>query len=104
MTCNFEPDGRNVVDDYLKRRAWKEPAAIKRYLEALRRSTMSVYEVIDTTPGSHFVVRDLVRGGEPAGGRQAWLEERGPVGSAGSTAAADRGPDLYGRRRVAAGL
>jgi hypothetical protein len=26
---------------------------------------MSVYEVVDTTPGSHFVVRDLVRGGEP---------------------------------------
>jgi hypothetical protein len=65
MTCNFEPDGRNVVDDYLKRRGWKEPAAIKRYLEALRRSTLSVYEVVDTTPGSHFVVRDLVRGGEP---------------------------------------
>jgi hypothetical protein len=65
MTCDFEPDGRNVVDDYLKRRGWKEPAAVKRYLQALRRSTMSVYEVVDTTPGSHFVVRDLVRGGEP---------------------------------------
>jgi hypothetical protein len=26
---------------------------------------MSVYEVVDTTPGSHFVARDLVRGGEP---------------------------------------
>ena len=65
VTCDFEPDGRNVVDDYLKRRGWKEPASVKRYLQALRRSTMSVYEVVDTTPGSHFVVRDLVRGGEP---------------------------------------
>src|SRR5947209_7022886 len=26
---------------------------------------MSVYEVVDTAPGSHFVARDLVRGGEP---------------------------------------
>ena len=65
MTCDFGPDGRNVVDDYLKRRGWKEPASVRRYLEALRRSTLSVYEVADATPGSHFVARDLVRGGEP---------------------------------------
>jgi hypothetical protein len=26
---------------------------------------MSLYEVLDTAPGRHFVVRDLVRGGEP---------------------------------------
>jgi hypothetical protein len=65
LTCDFEPDGHNVVDDYLKRRGWKEPASVRRYLQALRRSTMSVYEVVDTTPGSHFVARDLVRGGEP---------------------------------------
>ncbi len=64
-TCDFEPDGRNLVDDYLKRRGWKEPASVKRYLQALRRSTLSVYEVVDATPGSHFVARDLVRGGEP---------------------------------------
>ena len=65
LTCAFEPDGRNVVDDYLKRRGWREPLPVKRYLQALRRSTMSVYEVVDTAPGSHLVVRDLVRGGEP---------------------------------------
>jgi hypothetical protein len=65
LTCDFGPDRRNVVDDYLKRRGWKESASVKRYLQALRRSTLSVYEVIDTTPGSHFVARDLVRGGEP---------------------------------------
>lgn len=65
LTCDFGPDGRNVVDDYLKRRGWKESASVKRYLQALRHSTLSVYEVVDTTPGSHFVARDLVRGGEP---------------------------------------
>ena len=30
MTCEFEPDGRNVVDDYLKRRGWKESATVRR--------------------------------------------------------------------------
>ena len=65
LTCEFEPDGQNIVDDYLKRRGWKEPVAAKHYLEALRRSVMSLYEVVGTTPGSHFVARDLVRGGEP---------------------------------------
>src|SRR3954466_5553157 len=65
LTREFGPDGRNIVDDYLERRGWTEPVAAKRYLQALRRSVMSVYEVVDTTPGSHFVARDLVRGGEP---------------------------------------
>ena len=65
MTCNFEPDERNVVDDYLKRRGWKESAPVKSYLRAVQRSVMSVYEVVETAPGSHFVARDLIRGGEP---------------------------------------
>ena len=65
LTCNFEPDQQNVVDDYLKRRGWKESAPVKRYLGALRRSVISLYEVTETAPGSHFWARDLVRGGEP---------------------------------------
>ena len=65
MTCNFEPDERNVVDDYLKRRGRKESAPVKDYLRALQRSVMSVYEVVDTAPDSHLLVRDLIRGGEP---------------------------------------
>jgi hypothetical protein len=65
MTCNFEPDERNVVDDYIKRRGWKESAPVKSYLRALQRSVMSVYEVVGTAPGSHCHLRDLIRGGEP---------------------------------------
>lgn len=64
-TCDFEPDDGNVIDDYLKRRGWKEPAPVRHYLEALRRSVMSLYEVVGTTPGRHFMARDLIRGGEP---------------------------------------
>src|SRR3712207_6266911 len=66
LTCDFDPDDHNVVEDYLKRRGWKEPVAAKRYLQALRRSVMSLYEVIGTAPGSHFVAKDLIRAGEPA--------------------------------------
>jgi hypothetical protein len=64
LTREFE-DGANVVDEYLKRRGWKEPASVRTYLAALRNSTMSLYEVSDIVPGESFQARDLVRGGEP---------------------------------------
>ncbi|MEA2818453.1 MAG: hypothetical protein QOJ86_457 [Bradyrhizobium sp.] len=64
LTREFE-DGANVVDEYLKRRGWKEPASVRTYMAALRNSTMSVYEVSDIVPGESFRARDLVRGGEP---------------------------------------
>jgi hypothetical protein len=64
LTREFE-DGTNVVDEYLKRRGWKEPASVRTYMSALRSSTMSVYEVSDIVPGESFRARDLARGGEP---------------------------------------
>src|SRR3954451_14107380 len=96
LTREFGPDGRNIVDDYLERRGWTEPVAAKRYLQALRRSVMSVYEVVDTAPGSH--AQGGLRGRRPgpgqplrrprprarrragAGGGQARLAEPGPLG------------------------
>jgi hypothetical protein len=70
--CAFEDfltrelsDNRNIVDDYLKRRSWKESATNKAYIAALRSSVMSLYEVSDITPGESFLARDLIRGGEP---------------------------------------
>ena len=54
----------NVVDDYLKRRGWRESVPARRYLEALRDSTLSLYEVVDIAPGRHMTVRDLILGGE----------------------------------------
>ena len=36
LTQSVEPDGRNIVEDYLKRRGWKESAGNRRYIEALR--------------------------------------------------------------------
>ncbi|MGX9981763.1 hypothetical protein [Methylobacterium fujisawaense] len=65
LTRTVEPDDVNLVDAYLKRRGWKEPVANRRYMEALRRSVMSLYEVSGLVPGESFLARDLVRGGEP---------------------------------------
>jgi hypothetical protein len=70
--CAFEDfltregaDGRNIVDDYLKRRGWKESASARAYMSALRRSVMSLYEVSDIVRDTSFRARDLVRGGDP---------------------------------------
>jgi hypothetical protein len=69
--CAFEDfvssgqDERNVAVDYLKRRGWKESAGTRAYVEALRLSTMSLYEVSDIVVGESFLARDMIRGGEP---------------------------------------
>src|SRR5215813_4693920 len=67
--CAFEDfltrefaDNRNIVDDYLKRRGWKESATNKAYMAALRSSVMSLYEVSDIILGESFLARDLIRG------------------------------------------
>ena len=65
FTARFGEHGeRNVIDDYLKRRGWRESVPARRYLEALRDSTVSLYEVVDIVPGRHMTVRDLILGGE----------------------------------------
>lgn len=58
-------DGRNPVDDYLKRRGWKESAAARAYMQALRASVPSLYEVSEVKPGQSLMARDLLRGGAP---------------------------------------
>jgi hypothetical protein len=70
--CAFEDfltrefaDNRNIVDDYLKRRGWKESTTNKAYMAALRSSVMSLYEVSDIILGESFLARDLIRGGDP---------------------------------------
>jgi hypothetical protein len=65
VTRVFEPDGRNIVDEYLKRRGWNEAGPNKLYMRALKTSVMSVYEVSAIEPGVGFLARDLIRGGDP---------------------------------------
>jgi hypothetical protein len=64
LTREFD-DGENAIDDYLKRRGWKESASVRAYMAALRGSAMSLYEVSDIVRGESFRARDLIRGGEP---------------------------------------
>ena len=61
----FEPDGRNFVDEYLRRRGWNESAPAKAYMRGLRNSIMSLYEASAIIAGESFRARDLIRGGEP---------------------------------------
>ncbi|MBI2716162.1 MAG: hypothetical protein HYX37_17150 [Rhizobiales bacterium] len=63
LTCDLDDDS-NIVDDYLKRRSWKESVPNKRYMMALRASVMSLYEVSDVVRNESFLARDLLRGGE----------------------------------------
>lgn len=72
LECAFEDfltadteEGRNVIDDYLKRRGWKEGPSTRAYMTALRESAMCLYEISGIVPGQSFLARDLIRGGEP---------------------------------------
>jgi hypothetical protein len=65
LTRSVAPEGRNLVDTYLKRRGWNEGVRAKTYMKALRVSIMSLYEVSEIVPGRSFLARDLIRGGEP---------------------------------------
>jgi hypothetical protein len=53
---------RNLIDDYLQRRGWRESVPGRRYLQQLRDSALSLYEVVEVSPGHHCELRDLVRG------------------------------------------
>ena len=65
FTARFGEDGElNVIDDYLERRGWCESDSARRYLEALRDSTPSLYEVVDIDPGTSLTLRDLLVPGE----------------------------------------
>lgn len=64
LTRDFD-DGTNIVDDYLKRRGWKESPSTRTYMSALRSSVPSLYEVSDIVRDKSFKARDLVQGGDP---------------------------------------
>jgi hypothetical protein len=65
MTRKIEPDDRNLVDNYIKKRGLTETTPVKDYMRALQTSVCSLYEVSDIISGTSFLARDLVRGGDP---------------------------------------
>jgi hypothetical protein len=64
ISRRLPPDNKNIIDDYLKRRGWRESVPGRRYLQKLRDSVLSLYEVIEVSSGHHCDLRDMVRGGE----------------------------------------
>jgi len=60
-----ETEDGNAVELYLKRRGWRETAIARAYLEGIRDSVVSLYEVSDIRPGDSFLARDLILGGDP---------------------------------------
>ena len=64
LSRRLSPDNKNIIDDYLTRRGWRESVPGRRYLRQLRDSVLSVYEVVGVSLGQHCDLSDLVRGGK----------------------------------------
>ncbi len=56
----FDQPPHNVVDDYLKRRGWKESRRDRIYIEGLRTVPFSIYAVEDVEPGQWVKVQDKI--------------------------------------------
>jgi hypothetical protein len=65
LVASVLPDGRNLADDYLRRRGWKENVSTREYITGLRHAVISLYEVSGLVEGESMLLRDLVRPGEP---------------------------------------
>ncbi|AML51933.1 hypothetical protein [Falsihalocynthiibacter arcticus] len=63
LSRQYEDD--NIVDLYLKRRGWNEPAANREYFGALRDTPVRLYEVSGVQPGVSMVLGDLLGDTKP---------------------------------------
>lgn len=63
LTRHLPPDNRNIIDDYLQRRGWRESVVGRRYLQQLQTSVLSLYEVVKVSPGRYCDLNDLIRKG-----------------------------------------
>ena len=65
LAAEFGPDKANVIDDYLKRRGWQETPRAREYLQGIRSTAASLYEVHAVAPGDWVELRDLYGLGPP---------------------------------------
>jgi hypothetical protein len=70
LTREFD-DGSNVVDDYLKRRGWKETASVRAYVAALR----------DSVAAFSIAVKQRLTNSAPVAPAGAAISMRTPVSS-----------------------
>src|SRR5688572_25868790 len=54
-------DRANVIDDYLRRRGWQETPRAREYLQGIRTTAPTLWEVQDVGPGEWIDVRDRLR-------------------------------------------
>lgn len=59
------PAGATVIDSYLTAQHWKENAATKGYLQALRDALAGIYRVESVKKEDHWVLVDLLHPGTP---------------------------------------
>jgi hypothetical protein len=78
-------DSRNIVDDYLKRRGWKESVSNKVYMTALRSSVMSLYEISEHCTGR------VVPSSRSGAGRRTGTGERAIGDTVSQAVGSDRG-------------
>ncbi|APZ42411.1 hypothetical protein [Acidihalobacter ferrooxydans] len=52
--------GGTFLTDYLKRAGWRESAPARKYLHALRDSTVGLYEILEVHRDKGFLLRDLL--------------------------------------------
>ena len=61
FTARFGEHGElNIIDEYLRRHGSRASEPARKYLEALRDSTASLYEVVGVDSGQSITVRDLL--------------------------------------------
>lgn len=100
LSRRLPPGDKNIVDDYLARRGWRESVPGRRYLQQLRDSVLSLYEVIEVSPGHHCDLRDLVRGGETI----RVYEHMGTLSMVKWDRIAARVLDTHGKHRFSGGI
>lgn len=60
LSREYGPDQENIIDLYLKRRGWSETALNRAYIEGLRHSVVSLYEVVEVRPGEGMSLKNLL--------------------------------------------
>jgi hypothetical protein len=57
----FDEAPNNFVDDYLKRRGWRDSIPSRRYMVALRDASLNLYEITAVQQGAWVEIKDLVQ-------------------------------------------
>ena len=65
LASRHGPERLNPVDDYLRRRGWQETPRAREYLQGIRDTPPSLYEVQDVGWGEWVDLRDRLRDGPP---------------------------------------